>query len=86
MGRQTNMTTWYGEVLARVGTAGGHHFLHYPPPPQYHALGALCRVYELPRDACSREHTHHAKLMSFVPRLWEWSLLLVDLDRLQVSA
>ena len=55
------------------------------PPPQYHALGALCRVYELPRNACSREHTHHTKLMSFVPRLWERSLLVVDLDRLQVS-
>lgn len=54
-------------------------------PPSVPALGALCRVYELPRDACSREHMDHAKLMSFVPRLWERSLLVVDLDRLQVS-
>ena len=41
MGRQTTMTTWYGEVLVRVGTAVGHHFLHYPPPPSTMPL-ALC--------------------------------------------
>lgn len=54
--------------------------------PQYHALGTLCRVYELSGGADLLERTHHAKLMSLVPRLWEWSLLIVDLDRSQVSA
>lgn len=55
------------------------------PHPQYHALGTLCRVYELPGGAHSSEHSHHAKLMSLVPRLWEWSLLIMDLGRSQVS-
>lgn len=81
------MRTWWAELWGWAVAAGmlSNH-ANPMPHPQYHALGTLCRVYELPGGAYSSVHKHHAKLMSLVPRLWEWSLLIMGLDRSQVSA
>lgn len=55
------------------------------PHPQHHALGTLCRVYELPESACCVGPMHRTKVMTLVPRLWEWSLLVTGLQSSPVS-